>query len=103
MYNKGFKPQKLHVNQYMKTIDRYKERVVGRKRRTNLQTILYKHKIKQYELAQEAEIDNSDISKVCLGKTTDIMLSTAMRICNALNNLLNSDKMTYTIHDIFND
>ena len=84
-------------------MDRYIERVVHRKRRTNLQVILRKHGINQNELAQEADMENWVISKLCTGQKGDIMLSTAMRICNALNNILGVEEMKYNLHDIFGE
>lgn len=82
-------------------MDRYEEKLIDGKRNTNLKGILRKHNLKQYELAQEADMDTWLISEVCTGNKTDMMLSTAMRICNALNNLLETDEMKYNLHDIF--
>ena len=85
---------------------RYFERIVNKSRRTNLQVILRKHKIKQYELAQETEMDAAMISRICSGKKSDILLSTAMRICNALNDFVeerDEKEMKYNLHDVFFD
>ena len=73
------------------------------KRKTNLQAILRKHGIKQCELAQETEIDGGMISRICNGRKSGITLNTAMRICNAINDFLEVEKMQYTLHDIFYD
>lgn len=84
-------------------MERYIERIVGRKRRTNLKVVLRRHGIKQYELAQAADMDTWLISAVCTGRKIDMKLSTAMRICNALNDILESDKMMYNLHDLFGE
>lgn len=87
-------------------VERYFERIVNKKRRTNLQVILRRHSIKQCELAQETEIDAAMISRICSGKKSDIMLSTAMRICNAINDFTEEEgekTMKYNLHDVFFD
>lgn len=81
----------------------YKERMVSRKRRTNLRVILKKHNIKQQYLAQESDMENCQISGLCTGKKDDIMLSSAKRICNAINNILGEEEMKYNLHDVFGD
>jgi len=84
-------------------MERYKERIVHRKRKTNLHYILRKNGIKQCELAQEADVDNWIVSKLCTGQKAEIEMGTAKRICNALNNILGVDEMRYTLHDLFNE
>lgn len=84
-------------------MERYQERIVNRKRRTNLQVILRKEGIKQNQLAQEADMEVYMISQICTGRKNDMLLSSAMRICNALNDILGEDKMKYNLHDIFSE
>lgn len=47
---------------------------------TKLKMILSQRNIKQKELAQGAEVEDYQISQICSGKKTNIMLSTAKRI-----------------------
>lgn len=77
--------------------------IENNKWKTNLQEVLKRHGIKQYELAQESDMDTWLISEVCTGKKKDIMLSTAMRICDALNDLLIKEEIEYNLHDIFGE
>lgn len=63
----------------------YKIRFVPELRETKLKKLLKKKGIKQYQLAVLAGMCEWQISNLCNGKQVDILLSTAMRICNALN------------------
>jgi len=84
-------------------MERYEIRLTRDKRSTNLQTILRRHSIKQNLLAQEADMENWQVSEMCTGRANDMLLSTAKRLCNALNDLIINENIEYTIHDIFGD
>jgi DNA-binding Xre family transcriptional regulator len=84
-------------------MERYEIRVTRDKRRTNLQVILRRHSIRQNALAEEADMENWQVSEMCTGRANDMLLSTSKRLCNALNDLILEDNIQYTIHDIFGD
>lgn len=81
----------------------YQIRVDKEKRNTNIKTILQRHNIKQYVLAQEADMEDWQISKLCTGQHTDMLLSTSKRVCNAINDIIDDPNITYTLHDVFGD
>jgi len=54
-------------------------------RRTKLKQMIQKRGMKQYQLAKLADMQIYQVSQLASGKQTDLMLSTAGRICNALN------------------
>jgi transcriptional regulator with XRE-family HTH domain len=65
---------------------RYKIRKIkGRIRRTNLRIILREKGITISELAKITDLEISQVSNICSGKQKDMKLSTAKKICNALN------------------
>jgi transcriptional regulator with XRE-family HTH domain len=68
---------------------KYKIRKRKIKRITNLKIILKKKKISQTELAKLSDLEIYQVSNIVSGKQKDILLSTAKRICNALNISLN--------------
>ena len=84
-------------------MNRYEIRVNSEKRETNLLAILKRHNIKQYELAQEADMERWQISKLCTGRHNDMLISTSKRICNALNDIIDDDTIFYNLHDVFGD
>ncbi len=65
---------------------KYKIRKIKKKRsRTNLRVILRERKITQTELAEMAGLEVYQISNIVTGKQKDLLMSTAKKICNALN------------------
>ena len=82
---------------------RYIIRGTRDKRRTHLRDILNMHKLKQYELANASELETWQISEMCTGKRNDMLITTAKRLCNGLNDLVEKDNVQYTIHYIFGD
>lgn len=70
---------------------------------THLKAILNRHSIKQKDLANEADMENWQVSEMCTGRANDMLLSTAKRLCNALNDLIIEENVQYTIHDILGD
>jgi len=52
--------------------------------RTNLEKIMKQRGMLQKELAEKANIELYQISQLCSGKKTNIMLDTAKRICKVL-------------------
>ena len=51
---------------------------------TRLKKVLTDKKITQKELAKMSEVAEYKISQLCAGKSKDLFLSTATRICTAL-------------------
>jgi DNA-binding Xre family transcriptional regulator len=82
---------------------RYIIRGTKDKRRTHLRDILRQHSLKQYQLAEASQLELWQISEMCTGKRNDMLLTTAKRLCNGLNDLVEKDNIHYTIHDIFGD
>lgn len=64
---------------------KYLVRKIRKKRRTNLMLILRDKKITQKKLAEMADMEVYQISKIATGMQKDLLMSTAKRICNALN------------------
>jgi transcriptional regulator with XRE-family HTH domain len=64
---------------------KYLVRKIRKKRRTNLMLILRGKKITQKKLAEMADMEVYQISKIATGMQKDLLMSTAKRICNALN------------------
>jgi DNA-binding Xre family transcriptional regulator len=81
----------------------YEIRVTRDRRATNLQAILKNHAIKQRKLAEAADMENWQISEMCTGRCNDMYMSTAKRLCNALNELVKGSGTQYTLHDVFGD
>jgi len=82
---------------------RYIIRGTRDKRRTFLRDILKIHGIKQCDLADSSDLEKWQISEMCTGRCNDMLLSTAKRLCNGLNELTEKDNIQYTIHDILGD
>ena len=53
--------------------------------RTKLEFILMSRGIMQKDLAVMANVEKYQISQICSGQKTNIMLDTAKKICRALN------------------
>jgi putative transcriptional regulator len=53
--------------------------------RVKLKTILKQRNITQTELAKMTDLEIYQVSKICSGKLNDMLLSTALKICNALD------------------
>lgn len=64
---------------------KYKIRKIRKKRRTNLKIILRQKKITQTKLAELADLEIYQVSNIVTGKQKDFLMSTAKKICNALN------------------
>ena len=52
---------------------------------TRLKKVLNDKRITQKELAKLSEVAEYKISQLCMGKSKDLFLSTAHRICEVLN------------------
>jgi putative transcriptional regulator len=52
---------------------------------TRLKKVLNERKMTQKELAKMSEVAEYKISQLCAGKSKDLFLSTAKRICEVLN------------------
>ncbi len=66
-------------------IPRYKIRKLGQKRRTEIRCILRMRKITITKLAEMSGLLPHQVSDICSGKQKDMLLSTAKKICNALD------------------
>lgn len=64
---------------------KYKVRLLPEHRVTKLKKLLRARHLSQIQLAQLTGMPKCQISKLCTGEQVDILLSTALRICNALN------------------
>ena len=64
---------------------KYKIRKIRKKRRTNLKIILRQKKITQTKLAELSDLEIYQVSNIVTGKQKDLLMSTAKKICNALN------------------
>lgn len=64
---------------------KYKVRLLPERRVTKLKKLLTEKGISQIQLARKTGMPKCQISKLCTGEQVDILLSTALRICNALN------------------
>src|SRR3954467_7518056 len=62
----------------------YLLRTTREKRLTKLKSVLVSRKIKPMELAKLADLENSQVSIIVSGLQTDMLLSTAKKICNAI-------------------
>ncbi len=52
---------------------------------TRLKKVLNERKMTQKELAKRADVAEYKISHLCAGKSKDLFLSTAQKICDVLN------------------
>jgi len=52
---------------------------------TRLKKVLSDKKMSQKELAKLSDVAEYKISQLCAGKSKDLFLSTAMKICDVLN------------------
>ena len=52
---------------------------------TRLKKVLNDNEMKQKELAKLSDVAEYKISQLCMGKSKDLFLSTAQRICEVLN------------------
>lgn len=64
---------------------KYKIRKIRKKRRTNLRVIIKQKRITQTQLAQLSDLEIYQVSNIVSGKQKDMLMSTAKKICNALN------------------
>lgn len=52
---------------------------------TRLKKVLNDRKMSQKELSKQSDVAEYKISQLCMGKSKDLFLSTAKRICDVLN------------------
>jgi len=79
----------------------YKIRTTKKGHNTNLRRILRELKLKQAEFAELAELQPYLISQLCTGKRPHMRISTAKKVCNALNTYVQQGQL-HTIQEVLN-
>lgn len=82
------KKDKLSLQSALKDFietERYKVRKIKKKRRTDLLVLMRDRKISQTLLALLSDLETHQIQNIVTGQQKDLLMSTAKKICNALD------------------